>query len=381
MATRQIKYEFNTESFINNLNLLTGANLDKTAHPDTLVYLMKNLPPEQLSGIRTKMIYRLIRMRCLEQDRLSGIYYVIAVDMTGHVSFGNTRHCKKCLTRKIDDDTIHYYHPVLDAKLITPRGMALSIETEFVENEEGYNKQDCELRAFYRLAERLKKAFPRLNVCLSLDSLYTNQQTFKMCGKNEWKYVITFKKGSMSATYTEAMTIKSLQKENRAEYEKDGIRQHYAWGTDIEHESHKTNVLECVEFKKNQAKGKRYLWLTNLEITHNNFKEIANNGGRLRWKIENEGFNMQKTGGYGLKHVYSSDVAAMKNFYYLLQIAHIINQLMEKGSLLKDRIKKVFGGIRNFTRRLLESLRTRFLTPEKLQGILSAPFQIRFDSS
>ncbi|MFH1868216.1 MAG: hypothetical protein ABH843_04520 [Candidatus Omnitrophota bacterium] len=378
-ALRQVKHEFSTQAFVDNLNLLAGSNLDRVAHPDTLGYLMKRLSPKQISTLRIKMINRMLRMRCLEEDRLLGRYYVIAIDMTGHISFGNNRHCKKCITKKKGNKTF-YYHPVLEAKLISPRGMALSIETEFVENEQGCAIQDCELRAFYRLAVRLKKIFPQLKICLSLDALYANQQVFEICRKNNWKYVITFKKGSMPATYTEAMTIKSLQKENRGRYEENGLRQDYAWGTDIEHENHKTNVLECIEFKRNRIKGKRYLWLSNLEITQENFKEIANNAGRLRWKIENEGFNMQKNGGYGLEHIYSSNATAMKNFYHLLQIAHIISQLMEKGSLLKDCIKKLFGGIRNFTRRLLESLRTKHVSPEEFRGFFSTAFQIRLDS-
>jgi hypothetical protein len=44
--------------------------------------------------------------------------------------------------------------------------------------------------------------------------------------------------------------------------------------------------------------------------------------------------NMQKTGGYNLEHPYSHHDNASKNYYFLLQIAHIFNQLMEKGSLL-----------------------------------------------
>ncbi|KAI4446751.1 hypothetical protein C823_001269 [Eubacterium plexicaudatum ASF492] len=46
--------------------------------------------------------------------------------------------------------------------------------TEFVENTGGEEaeKQDCELKACYRLMERLKKEFPKLPVCLCADSLY-----------------------------------------------------------------------------------------------------------------------------------------------------------------------------------------------------------------
>lgn len=274
-----------------------------------------------------------------------------------------------------------YYHPVLEAKLISMRGMALSVETEFMEKQDGVTKEDCELRAFYRMAERLKKRFPQLRICLSLDSLYANQQVFDICGKNDWKYVITFKKGSMPAVYEEAMAIKSLQRENRGKNETDDIRQEYSWAADIEYEGHKLQVLECRELKKVAKRSKRYVWLTNIAVTQWNFKEIANNGGRLRWKIENEGFNMQKRGGYKLEHIYSRHSIALKNFYYLLQIAHLISQLMEKGSLLRDRIKKVLGGIRNFTRQLLEDLRTKCIAPEAYRSIVSGSFQIRLDSS
>lgn len=97
-ARRQIKYRFGTEAFIGNLNLLTESNLDKIPHPDTLPYLLKRLPDE-ISAISGKMVNRLIRMKCLEQDRLLGQYYVIAVDGTGYINFGYTRHCPRCLSK------------------------------------------------------------------------------------------------------------------------------------------------------------------------------------------------------------------------------------------------------------------------------------------
>jgi hypothetical protein len=56
-------------------------------------------------------------------------------------------------------------------------------------------------------------------------------------------------------------------------------------------------------------------------------------GGRLRWKIENEGFNTQKNLGYELEHKFSRvSYTAMQNYYQMLQIAHVINQLVEKSA-------------------------------------------------
>ena len=90
---------------------------------------------------------------------------------------------------------------------------------------------------------------------------------------------------------------------------------------------------------------------------------------------------MQKNGGYALEHAYSLDETAMKNFYILLQIAHFIAQLIEKGSLLKPFLKQKFGSIRNIARKLLESLRVHGTDPKELQGLLASHFQIRLDTS
>ena len=79
--------------------------------------------------------------------------------------------------------------------------------------------------------------------------------------------------------------------------------------------------------------------------------------GRGRWKIENEGFNIQKNGGFNLEHAYSTGDWQIKNFYVLLQIAHLLLQLIGRGSLLTREAQKLFGSLRGMARRLLESIR------------------------
>lgn len=97
--------------------------------------------------------------------------FPLTFDGTGHLVFKD-KHCEHCLVKKKDGKVLYYYHNVLEAKLVTENGLALSIGTEFIENsDEGASKQDCELRAFYRLAENLKKDFPQLSICLLLDGL------------------------------------------------------------------------------------------------------------------------------------------------------------------------------------------------------------------
>ncbi len=376
-AKRQIKYILSTEEFKGNLSLIAESSTHKTPHPDTLGNLLKKLSPKELSKIRHKIIARLIRMKCLAPFRLLDLYYMIAIDGTGHVTY-KERHCSHCLTKEKDGKVLYYYHNVLEAKIVTENGLALSVETEFIENTTRYTKQDCELKAFYRLIKRLKRQFPQLKICLLLDSLYVADPVFKIIDKYSWKYIITFKEGSMPKTYEEYLSLKSLQTDNKAEIKNEDTTQSYGWVNGISYRGPVFDVLECSESKTN-GKGEilntRFVWVTNLLVSKNNFKKIAR-GGRLRWKIENEGFNTQKNRGYNLEHSYSKNEVAMKNYYLLLQIAHTISQLMEKG-LLKDKIEKVFGSITNVFFKLLEELRTILFCQKDLERCISKPFQIR----
>ena len=114
------------------------------------------------------------------------------------------------------------------------------------------------------------------------------------------------------------------------------------------------------------------MWLTNFHLCKNNVQNIANKGGRLRWKIENEGFNVQKNDGYEMEHPYSEHKNGFRIFYILLLIAHYITQLILHGSLIRA-LAKSFGSAKNFARRLAESLRNHLIPAD-----LSLPGQIRF---
>lgn len=378
-SRRQINYKFNKAEFIKNLSFMSKKSLDKLLNDKTLADVLKKLSPDNFAGIVTKIIKTLIRFKVLEKYRLDG-YCLITMDGTGHLTF-RKKHCKYCLQRKIKGET-YYFHPVLDCKLVTSNGMALNVGTEFIENTgEIYDKQDCELKAFYRCHKRLKRDFPQLKICLLLDSLFANQNVMDICEKNNWKYFITFKKGSIPTLFNEFETLKKLSRYNAKEYEDIKVKQAFSWVNEIDYEGHLLNVLECIEYNKKSKTEKRYVWITNFNINKNNCHRLVNKGGRLRWKIENEGFNMQKNGGYEMEHAYSENTVASKNFYILLQISHIFNQLIEKGSLLTASDKKRIGSIKNITFLLLEDLRTTVFNLKEIEIIENSQFQIRFDSS
>jgi len=123
------------------------------------------------------------------------------------------------------------------------------------------------------------------------------------------------------------------------------------------------------------------VWLTNFPVRVDTVDELGNKGARCRWKIENEGFNIQKNGGFNLAHAYSTKRRQMHNWYILLQIAHLILQFLERGNLLCQDVKRSFGSIRAMAQRLWESIRNVLIPLEALDIAAAACIQIRLNSS
>ena len=147
------------------------------------------------------------------------------------------------------------------------------------------------------------------------------------------------------------------------------------------------NALQCEETVADGTVT-RFAWITDLPVTRGTVEEIAEKGGRYRWKIENEGFNRQKNSGLNLCHVYSTDPEKWKAYYYLLQIAFIITQLMERGSLLRQLAAELgrtplqlFGSLKNMARRLLEGVRWLVLPEESFDAGVAKRLKIRLDTS
>lgn len=357
-------------------------------HGDTLDDVFSRMDPAEFQAVLSWMVYGLIRKKVMYPYRLLDRYFLIAIDGTWTLK-RKKRHCRKCLTQTQNGKTT-YYHMVVEAKLVTPDGFAIPLFTEFVENSGNDSKQDCELKAFYRIAEKIKASFPRLPVMATIDGLFACGPVFRVCTELGWKFMVVLKDGSLPTVNQEFESLSGLQPENRLSYRwLDGtthVLQPFRWVNGIEYTDtgkteHTVDVIECMETREDATRvttTKRHKWVTNMPVSDRNIIELANHGGRLRWKIENEGFNVQKNGGYGLTHEYSKNDNSAKIFHILMQIAHLLMQLLTRGSLLKRWFPRGMGSAKNVGFRLLEAWRNAHLPGGMLQWITQWRYQIRF---
>ena len=322
-------------------------------HGDSVHNVIALLDESQIERLNQKMVKVLLERKVFHKSRYRGKWFRIAVDATGVVSFKH-QHCNQCLHRTSKNGKTTYFHNLLDARLVTPNGFSISVANVWIENpkDEEYDKQDCERKAFVRLAAKLKKIYPRLPIIILADGLYPYAGFFAICKANRWAFCLTFKKGNLKTVWEEVYELKPLQPENihsETWHLSDGkqLEQIFTWVDRVDYQDYRFNWQECFETvttTKKNAQGilevteekKQFVHITDLPLNKKNIS-ASSYTGRLRWKIENEGFNTLKNGGYALEHKWArKSYQGLKNYFQFMQMAYLINQLMVKSTAFQE---------------------------------------------
>jgi hypothetical protein len=359
------------EYFASNYRALFGKDLP---HMDTVDAVLREINADELERLKAGLVASLIEKKVLKGMRLVDRYYRIAVDATGVMSV-KKGHCPHCLHKTTKSGVTTYFHNLLEAKLVTPNGFAISLASEWIENPDDYVKQDCEQKAFRRLAEKLKRLFPRLKVAIHADGLYPNAPFFDICKANDWRFLVTLKDGSLKSLWEEIELMPNMKNIRAVTRPQKAMRQTYRWLAGLQYQGHPLSWVECVEEKSSEVN--RFVYVTDIEANFDNVIELATSG-RLRFKIENEGFNTLKNHGYALSHKYSRvSAAAMKNYVCLMHIAHLINQLY----LLSPMAQALLTGketIKNLWKDLIASLTHAVLAAYDVVVARTKRIQIRY---
>lgn len=347
-SVHELTEEFNTEEAIANIAQICGLELEEIPHCDTINDIFEKVKVKEIEAIIKYMINRMIRNKMFNSFKIRDKYYHVVVDGTG-LATSRKKYNQNCLVKNKHDKNGNEYQEystyVLEAKLVIG-DMVFSIGSEFVENEdEKVEKQDCETKAFKRLAEKIKKEYPRLKIIIGADALYASKPVMDICKENGWKYIIRFKEGAIPTLYKEFETVVKRDNESKIE--------NYEYVTKLDYQEEKVNIIKNIDVDTKIE----YMYMTDLPISDKNI-EATIAVGRKRWKIENEGFNIQKNGTFDIGHLYSKNSTAIKVHYLMIQIAHIIRQLLEKG--IKE-IKDLELKIKEISQMLKQRLTSKFI--------------------
>jgi hypothetical protein len=345
---------------------------------DSVNSFLCQLPLPELEAIKRWMIGRLFERKTLHKFRLLNQWFVVAIDGTGICSY-SYEPFEGCPFKEFENGTKTWTVYVLEAKIVCGNGFSISIDTEWVQSQTEYDKQDCELKAFYRLAEKLKGDYPRLPICIAADGLYPNQNVFEICKQNQWMYIINLKDGCLKSVWEEILLLLPLvrdKKENNATKFIAGGKRWFTFINDIEYCGFELNWIETNQSHRQVKKDLYFAHISNLKITTETANEISC-AGRMRWNIENQGFDAQKNHGYNLCHKYSrKSFRAMANYYQCLQVAHLINQLTEK----QEKTRKLLNtsSIGSVTDNVVAFMQLKTITNQDLMQVLENKCQFRY---
>lgn len=223
---------------------------------------------------------------------------------------------------------------------------------------------------------KFKEKYPRLPVRIIGDSLYPCIEIMKMLEELKLEYIFVLKDKRLPTLTEEFLNLVSLPEGSRhlVENEKEVILT--MWENEIEYQGIKTNIIRQIKRNKENGKYAIWMWMTNREITKNNINKIIY-CAKLRDYIENQGFREQKiTSGIDLEHVYSKNVKAIKVIYTIIQITHLILQIIEHSDICGEFNKK-YGSVKVFRRQFYAYLTREYANIK----IIQIKIQIRFNKS
>lgn len=276
---RKASEEFNSSIVIENVGYLCGEELIELPYWETINNYLKKVDPEELQEIINKLVYHLIRSKAFNDARIRNRYWQIIIDGTQiHSSRKELdgQYLYRIHNKGTEKEYKEYYYYVLEAKLVLADNICVSIMTEFVENKEKeIEKQDCELKACWRLMDKLKQRFPMLPICINTDSLYACDRFFEECEKRKWKYILRFQEKRIPTVFKEYEKLSAFESNKQEEIrlkekkEKNGrkktekIKITYDYVNDIAYMSH---FLNFVKYSESSSKYSFY-FLTNLPVS------------------------------------------------------------------------------------------------------------------
>lgn len=357
-----INSKFDTDQAISNFSKICNQKLDEIPNWQTIQDVFEQLNYNEIDEIRKYMFNALLRSKMFDRFRYNGCIQLI-VDATGLTTLDYNLN-GNCLTKTRDGKT-KYYKYVLEAKACFGN-IVISLDSEWIENTYLNNekqKQDCEINAFKRMAKRIKINYPKLKFIITGDALYATTPMINICKNNNWHYIFNLKKDRLKNIYETF--------EDNINYENEVTKDNYYLSSGITFNGNVLNAFRYVEKKENKTTIFNYI--SSLKIDNYNISEIVSLG-RKRWKIENEGFNIQKNGTFNISHLCSRFENALKIHYLFIQIAHTIRQLLEYGSILLKNMKLS-------TKKEISKIITNTLISLSNSDLnnLEINFQLRFD--
>ncbi len=236
------------------------------------------------------------------------------------------------------DGKVTYHHQMLGAAIVCPgRKEVIPLMPEPILKQDGTAKNDCERNALKRFLPKFREDHPHLRVIATLDALYANAPVIRDLRAALIPWIIRVKTDGNAFLFEQVQQLaeRGLAEEFKA-VGSDGVHRRYQLARNVplnaSHPDVRVDFLDVWE-PAPQGKQRRFTFIFDplLGICREQAERWMQ-GGRARWKIENETFNTLKNHGYHFEHNYGhghqnlSTVLAM-----VMMLAFLVDQTQQLG--------------------------------------------------
>lgn len=276
--------------------------------------VLDKITPDSFKKVYELILEKLRDIGVLDKFNFKDEYMLVALDGTHYHSSKNIS-CK-CCQSKTNSDTgeVHYYHSVITPTIVHPESKkVIPLMQEFISNDDGEEKQDCEVNASKRWLDGFINPTSKKLIILG-DDLYSKEPMIKKVLEQNHSYIFVAKPSSHKYLYEQVDMIKNLGTCDTVKLSKmlNSKKQTFTYNYinklsiknpngDTQHPPQELNWCEIIVTNASDKKLYHNSFVTDIALNSNNVTDIAQ-AGRTRWKIENENNNTLKTKGYHLDH-------------------------------------------------------------------------------
>lgn len=300
--------DMNTAKGTSNAKTIFG--IDNIPTDTHIKQVLDKITPDNFKKIYDEILEKLRDIGVLNKFNFLDKYMLVALDGTHYHSSKNIS-CK-CCQSKTNSDTgeVHYYHTAITPTIVHPdMKKVIPLMQEFISNDDGEEKQDCEVNASKRWLDSFNNPTKQQLIVLG-DDLYSRYPMIKKTIDKNHSFIFVSKEKSHKTmyktieSYKQAKSTKTLITSKIHKGKKQILT--YNWINKILLNGNKEDNIEVnwCELIITNLDGKKlhcFSFVSDIKIDTNNIEDIIT-AGRTRWKIENENNNTLKTKGYNLEH-------------------------------------------------------------------------------
>ena len=278
---------------------------------------------------------------------LDGVYYFASEQI----------HCVNC-TRLAHDGRTRYVHSLIAPVLVAPGvSHVFSLAPEFIQPQDGHDKQDCEQAAVQRWLTQQAPHLPLARTTFLADDLHCKQPFCERLLALGSSFILVCLPSSHETLYREIdLLAQAHLLESHQERQWNGRchelrRYRFTNGVPLRAGGDALLVNWCEVTIHNEQTGEQIYtnsFATNHRLTNHSVAEVVR-CGRARWKTENENHNTLKNRGYHLEHNFGHGKQYLSSILITLNLlAFLLHTLLWLTEPAAHAIRAELGNLQTF---------------------------------